>query len=123
MRSREVQRNVRVGLRKMVQSRHEPQRRKTRGAVHVEAVADALTHIVGGRRDRCESSRHPGKILLSSGAESHPVRTALEQLDPEGGLEPCDLVTYSRRRDVELGSGQRKAAPTRDCFKREQVWH
>jgi hypothetical protein len=63
-------------------------------AAEARDIAQQLVELVEQRAAALEEAR-------ASGGDGHALRAAVEQLDPEGALEPADLARQRRLGEVE----------------------
>ena len=85
---------------------------------HATACASS-GHAIGDAMDKLRAGK--ADVVLAGGAEPHAVRAALQQPHAQVRFQPCHLVADGRRGDMQLGSGQREAAPSRHRLEGLQV--
>src|SRR5262249_45160822 len=88
----------------------EPLRREIRRSAHSErAAALALQQSLGSVADAVESIAHDHEIGAACLGDHQPLPFAIEQLQPELGLECFDLVADRALGDAELLGGAPEA--------------
>ncbi|MNL19464.1 hypothetical protein D3C87_1406640 [compost metagenome] len=121
MGGRQVQRDIGVGLSKVLQSRHEPKAGNAGGRVHVQTISDAVLQIVGGGGDGIQCGPHVHQVVLASRAKAHTVRATFKQAYVQLCFQLGNLMADRGRRQMQLCRRQRKTSAARDRFERLQV--
>jgi hypothetical protein len=94
--------------------------------MHVQAVRDTLSQVLGCRADCGQCTTHTFQVRLTCEAHAHAMRTAFEQAHAELRFEPGNLVADCRCRQMQLGSRQGKASTACHGFEGQKVgsgWH
>ena len=102
-RRRDAQVDVRMRLGKMPETIDEPLGGEIRrGADGEHAGILPLQQALGPERDAIEAVAHGGKVVPAGFGEDEPLVLAIEQPDPELGLERLDLVADRALRHEQL---------------------
>jgi hypothetical protein len=107
--------NLRMGLGEAAQPMNEPLRREIRRGAHGErAAALALQQAFGSIADAVESVAHDHEIGAACLGDHQPLAFAIEQLQPELGLECFDLMADGALGDAQfLGRAREALVPGR----------
>ena len=120
-----------MDLGEAAQPMHEPLRRKIRrGADGERAAALALQQPLGSVGDSIEGIAHDREVGATCLGDHQSLPFAIEQLQPELGLERLHLMADGALGDAELLGGAREALVTGRGFeglerieRRQPAWH